>query len=93
MISDTSNIFFILGVILIVVANVKLMYKMSVKDIWCSSMITMAGIICLIISLFWREYYERYEINPNFPYVTGKLIGGTVYASYPEKTPGLGWVM
>jgi len=34
---------------------------------------------------------ERYTY-PN-AYVTGYLAGGTVYAKYPEKTPGLGWIM
>jgi hypothetical protein len=31
------------------------------------------------------------EKNINERY--GKLIAGTVYASYPEEVPGLGWIL
>jgi len=94
MTNNTSNMFLIGGIILILVSNMKLMYSssyMSAKDIWCSGMMSLVGVLCLIISLFWREYYEKY--SPDFPYVTGKIIGGTVFASYPNETPGLGWVL
>ena len=45
----------------------------------------------LIIAWMLRENRkETYDYNNAL--VTGQLAGGTVYASYPEMTPGLGWI-
>lgn len=42
-----------------------------------------------------RERYDEYDYdreNPN-ALMSGRAIAGTVYASYPENTPGLGWIL
>lgn len=42
-----------------------------------------------------EEKYDEYNYdreNPN-ALITGKNIAGTVYASYPGNTPGLGWIV
>jgi len=50
------------------------------------------AIVLLIISWVIREKnIEKYD-DYNYALRTGKLAGGTVYASYPEMTPGLGWI-
>ena len=36
--------------------------------------------------------YNYDEENPN-ALISGKNIAGTVYAEYPENTPGLGWIL
>jgi hypothetical protein len=38
------------------------------------------------------EGYDYDAENPN-ALVSGKSIAGTVYASYPENTGGLGWIL
>jgi hypothetical protein len=48
------------------------------------------GIFCVV-----REKYDGYDYdseNPN-ALISGKQISGTVYSSYPENTPGLGWIL
>ena len=46
--------------------------------------------ILLIIAFVLREKTEQYDYN--YALRTGKVVGGTVYASYPEMNPGLGWI-
>ena len=53
--------------------------------------------ICLLISALATIFYyltikEGWKDAYNSALVTGKLAGGTVYASYPEMTPGIGWI-
>ncbi len=62
------------------------------------------ALICCIIALsviygeqkekerFEEGEYNYDQENPN-ALVTGYLAGGTVYASYPENSPGLGWIL
>lgn len=43
------------------------------------------------ISNYDYEYdYDRE--NPN-AIISGQVVGGTVYASYPKNSPGLGWIL
>lgn len=37
---------------------------------------------------------EKYNYNKENPNAlrTGQIVAGTVYASYPQNAPGLGWV-
>lgn len=50
------------------------------------------AIVLLIISFVIREKnIEKYD-DCNYALRTGKLAGGTVYASYPEMNPGIGWI-
>lgn len=39
-----------------------------------------------------NERYDYDEENPN-ALVSGTEVAGTVYASYPDQTPGLGWIL
>ena len=39
-----------------------------------------------------KEPYDYQRENPN-ALICGKNIAGTVYAAYPEKAPGLGWIV
>lgn len=39
-----------------------------------------------------RERYDYEKENPN-ALISGRVIGGTVYTSYPENSPGLGWIL
>jgi hypothetical protein len=56
-------------------------------------------LVCILIGyLFIINYTEKYSgydydrENPN-ALVSGESIAGTVYSSYPEDTPGLGWIL
>jgi hypothetical protein len=51
-------------------------------------------IIAITLTLLYRyiEHYDYDKENPN-ALITGKNISGTVYSSYPNKTPGLGWIL
>ena len=40
--------------------------------------------------IFLKEEKEKYDYN--YALRTGKLIGGSVFASYPYNAPGLGWI-
>lgn len=61
--------------------------------------IIFVGLMLITIRLKRNECYcqdcDEYDYdreNPN-ALVTGKNIAGTVFASYPNSTPGLGWVL
>ena len=53
--------------------------------------------IVLLIGTFYaiQEKYDGYDYDSENPNAleSGKQVSGTVYASYPENTPGLGWVL
>ena len=52
----------------------------------------MCAMVLLIISWVIRDKnIDNYD-DYNYALRTGKLVGGTVYASYPEMTHGLGWI-
>ena len=40
----------------------------------------------------WREKKAKERYDYNNALITGKLVAGTVYASYPDNVPGLGWI-
>lgn len=57
----------------------------------------LAIVVLLLTEKRRRECYAYYDYdydreNPN-ALVTGENIAGTVFASYPDETPGLGWVL
>jgi hypothetical protein len=39
-----------------------------------------------------KDIYDYDSENPN-ALIKGKNISGTVYSSYPNNTPGLGWIL
>ena len=42
----------------------------------------------------WLDFKRKKEKfdNLNYARIQGDIVGGTVYASYPDQTPGLGWI-
>jgi len=85
-----SNYLFSLGVGINIILQMFLLCKQRIKNMNCFMIISFASLILIISSWVVRETYEKY--SPNWPYRTGKLVGGTVFASYPENVPGLGWI-
>lgn len=62
-------------------------------------MITSIFLILLILNIFTlaliypkNEHYDYCRENPN-ALITGYNVAGTVYASYPNQAPGLGWIL
>jgi hypothetical protein len=49
-------------------------------------------LLILLINSKKTEKYDYDSENPN-ALISGKNISGTVYASYPDNTPGLGWIL
>lgn len=52
-------------------------------------------IIYLQILIVSKNNFENYDYNKENPnaLISGKSISGTVYSSYPENSPGLGWIL
>ena len=74
-----------------------ILYQVSKEDYNQQKKVTMTIWVIfsiILISGAWilREYkHEKYDYN--YAIQNGKLVGGTVYASYPEQVGGLGWVL
>ena len=55
--------------------------------------LTLLSIMIVIVLIYGRiKKKETYTEYPN-ALVTGYGVAGTVYASYPGNTPGLGWII
>jgi hypothetical protein len=60
---------------------------------------TICIVICIAILLFSKndEQYDpnfyNYEKENPHALQSGKIIAGTVYSDYPDKIPGLGWLL
>ena len=89
MFDKLSLIIFLSGLIILLVPIImSSRTKSSYKFVVGCNIISMS---VLIIAWMLRENRtEKYDYNNAL--VTGQLAGGTVYASYPEMTPGLGWI-
>jgi|TARA_Y100000389_G_scaffold46942_1_gene41994 hypothetical protein len=89
MFDKLSFVLFLLGILVLLVP---VFISSSVKS--SKSFIVLSNIsamILLIISWVIRDKNtEKYDYN--YALRTGKLAGGTVYASYPDMVPGLGWI-
>lgn len=97
MIDKISTILFLVGLLILLVVHVKMLH--SNKDYNHDQQITMTiwvAISIVILGAAWilREFRNKEKFN-NYPYAykTGKIVGGTVYTSYPEEMPGLGWIL
>jgi hypothetical protein len=58
-----------------------------------TQLFTSVTIICIV--LLFLDGIEKYDYareNPN-ALQHGQNISGTVYADYPNNTPGLGWIL
>jgi len=60
---------------------------------------TMCILICMAILLFSNKdeeydpnFYNYEKENPH-ALKSGKIIAGAVYSDYPDKIPGLGWLL
>ena len=49
------------------------------------------SIACISVAWIMREINIR-ESYYDYAYQDGKLIAGTVFASYPDNVPGIGWI-
>jgi len=64
------------------------------------NLIFLCGIVCMAILYGEQKQKEKFQNweynydleNPN-ALVSGSNISGTVYSSYPNNTPGLGWIV
>ena len=92
---NTSTILFLTGLVILLV-KVSIIGKDYTKTQALNMTIWMS-IIILLLGGAWilREYqiskYEKYGYD--YAYRTGQLVAGTVFTSYPENVPGLGWVL
>jgi phosphatidylglycerophosphate synthase len=82
MIDKLSTILFLCGLLVLIVVHDR-------GVIW-----VVMCVVVLITSWIIREARNK-ETYTNYPYgyKSGKLVGGTVYTSYPDLSPGLGWVL
>lgn len=56
---------------------------------------TVVFFLILFLILLFNSSEEKYDYdreNPN-ALVSGCSVAGTVYSSYPNETPGLGWIL
>ena len=95
MINKLSTIIFLVGLLILLAVNIIMIH--SKEDYNQQKKVTMTIWVIfsiILISGAWilREYkHEKYDYN--YAIQNGKLVGGTVYASYPEQVGGLGWVL
>ena len=83
-----SSLIFSFGIFLLIMSTIIFLYtKNKHLFILCNVM----SMTLLIVSWVLREHkIEKYSYD--YALQTGKVIGGTVYSSYPENSPGLGWI-
>ena len=84
-----SDILFMSG-LLILILQIILLYSKDGMSMYILFMV----ISVLLITLGWiyKNISEKYP-DYNYAKQTGKLVSGTVFASYPENAPGLGWII
>ncbi len=89
-----STIIFIIGLLVLIFPYIFLLFKqedLKYRQIVILSIILLVAIFISVFAWFLRER-EKEKYNYNYALQTGKLVGGTVFTSYPENTPGLGWI-
>lgn len=83
-----SFVLFLLGILVLLVP---IFISSSLKSSKSFVLSNISAMILLIISWVIRDKNtEKYDYN--YALRTGKLAGGTVYASCPDMVPGLGWI-
>jgi len=95
MIDKLSTIIFLIGILILMVPNIILLRKKSdidYKQLTTLSIYTVISIIVIGIAWLLRERKAREQYDYNHALRTGQLAGGTVFASYPDNVPGLGWI-
>jgi hypothetical protein len=95
MLNKISTILFLIGVLIIIILNIKLIKNKTFHPIYHTITIIFALLfmgVGWLINEFGESYssyvpsYSQYDKN-------GKLIAGTVYADYPGNVGGLGWIL
>jgi hypothetical protein len=90
-----SLVLFILGLSALLISNIILIYHS--RDYYYLAMFLFATIL-LLLGWVLRDKEEKYRNCFGWPNAydrsiqSGKIVAGTVYADYPENTPGLGWL-
>ena len=83
------SVLFGVGIILLLFTHINMLKHPD--QIVLMAVLNLVAVGFLIASIVAKKHRESYEYN--YAMQTGKIIGGTVFASYPEATPGLGWVL
>ena len=97
MIDKISTIMFLVGLMILLMVHVKMLHSKKVYNrgkqitmtIWVVISVAILGAAWILREFRNTEKYNNYQ----YAYRTGKIVGGTVYASYPEQTGGLGWIL
>lgn len=95
MIDKLSTIIFLIGILILIIPNIMLLSKKSdvdYKQLVTLNIYTVISVIVIGIAWFLRERKAREQYDYNSALRTGQLVGGTVFASYPDNIPGLGWI-
>ena len=94
MIDKLSTILFLTGIMILIFSHINIHSgKCTKKNIMTMSILVTIAIIFLIVGWVLREVRNNEKYEYNYAIQSGKLIGGTVYASYPQQVGGLGWVL
>ncbi len=95
MIDKLSTILFLVGILILIINN---MYFIGVcnfnNQMVIVSICVILSIILVIVAWVLRERREKSnkENFYDYAYQDGRLIAGTVFASYPDNVPGIGWI-
>ena len=97
-----KSTFFLVGMIIfaVILATSNLIGMMTSPIHSLFNLVILGAVVGLAVLYGEQRQKERFQDgdydydseNPN-ALVSGKSIAGTVYSSYPEGTPGLGWVL
>ena len=95
MIDKLSTIIFLIGILILTIPNIMLLSKKSgvdYKQLVTLNIYTVISVIIILFAWFLRETKAREQYDYNRALRTGYLAGGTVFVSYPDNVPGLGWI-
>lgn len=95
MIDKLSTIIFLGGILILIVPNVILLRKktdIKYTQLVTLSIYTVVSIFVLVFAWLWREKKAKEKYGYDYAIRSGQLVGGTVFASYPDNVPGLGWI-
>ena len=90
MIDKLSNIIFLIGLLILIGVHIE---DYNQKQKLITTIWIIVSILFIVGGWILREIRHKEKYDYDYAYQSGKLVGGAVYASYPEKVPGLGWVI
>jgi NADH:ubiquinone oxidoreductase subunit 6 (subunit J) len=96
MIDTLATIIFLGGLMILIFVHVKMLHskqKFSHRHKITMTIWIVVSIIILGVAWILREFKHNEKYGYNYAYQSGKIVGGTVYTKYPDKTGGLGWVL